>query len=77
MFQNDDGSRRSMSHFYQDFVEYLSAVQELDNDLIPNGVDVTEEYGLARSFQRGATTRAQNASVSDADINWINRWGTA
>ena len=35
-----------------------------------------ERPGDARSFRRGATTRAQLADVPSSVIEWINRWGT-
>jgi len=42
--------------------------------LISLGLYVTEEFGLAQSFRRGAATAVQNAGVTEADINWICRW---
>jgi hypothetical protein len=39
-------------------------------------MDIMEDYHLARSLRRGATTRATNAGVSQSDIDWINRWNT-
>ena len=35
-----------------------------------------EDYHLARSLRRGATTRATNVGVSQPDIDWISRWNT-
>ena len=39
-------------------------------------MDIMEDYHLARSLRRGATTRATNAGVLQPDIDWINRWNT-
>jgi len=33
-----------------------------------------EEFGISRSFRRGATTEARNQKVSENDINLMNRW---
>ena len=64
-----------MKDFEEVFYSYLIEVQGSNPVLIPPDIDVIEEYHLARSFRRGATTRAQNAGVSGSDIDWINRWG--
>jgi len=76
LFQNRDGTRLKMSHFNDIFYDYLLEVQSLYPNLIPEDLDVTDEFFLGRSFRRGATTRAQNASVPGPDIDWVNRWGT-
>jgi len=61
-------------------MEILDRLQEIQNsgrDLIPSDVSVHEDFGIARSFRRGATTQARNAGVSENDINAMNRWRTA
>jgi len=58
-------------------MEILNRLQEIQNqggDLIPKEVNVHEDYGIARSFRRGATTQARNAGVSENDIDAMNRW---
>ena len=35
---------------------------------------ISEVYGLFRSFKRGAITRAQEAGVSESDVNFMGRW---
>lgn len=77
LFQKEDGSRKSMNVFEPIFFEYLLDIQQQDNAIIPLGLDVIDDFGLSQSFRQGATTRAQNAGVSEADINWVNRWGNA
>jgi hypothetical protein len=40
-----------------EILDRLQEIQNRDNDLIPKEVNVHEEYGLARSFRRGATPK--------------------
>ena len=42
--------------------------------MIPPDVNVQEEYGISRSFRRGATTHAKKQKVSKMDIDAANRW---
>jgi hypothetical protein len=72
-FQTEDGSQRAMHTFEEKFIELLLRVQETDPSLFPNGVNIVEDFHLARSHRRGATTRATAAGVAEVDINWINR----
>ena len=74
-FQRDDGSPQQMSDFEEVIFDKLLQVQTERPDLIDPAIDVCEDFGLARSFRRGATTQAQNQRVSETDINWISRWG--
>jgi hypothetical protein len=60
-----------------EILERLQEVQNANSDLIPREVNVHEDYGIARSFRRGATTQARNAGVAENDINAMNRWRTA
>jgi len=63
------------SHWLEmEILDRLQEIQNRDDDLIPKEVNVHEEYGLARSFRRGATTQARNAGVAENDINVMNRW---
>lgn len=57
----------------------LSEIQNQHPDLIDPRLDIYDDFGLERSFRRGATkTRAQNARVSTKEhIDWIARWGNA
>jgi hypothetical protein len=76
LFQDDNGRRRRMSSFAPDFFGRLFLIRDRDPSLFEPEVDIMEDYGLARSLRRGATTRATNAKVSETDINWICRWNT-
>jgi hypothetical protein len=74
LFQGPDGEQLKMRHFEERVFEKLLDIQSDCPHLIPGELDVYEAFGLARSFRRGATTRAQNCGVSQPDIDWINRW---
>ena len=52
----------------------LKDIQDDHPELISPKINVCEDFGLARSFWWGATTRAKNARVSEDDIKWISRW---
>ena len=54
--------------------DQLLKVQYNYPNVIPTSVDVQEEYGISRSFRRGATTQARNQRVSVHDIEAANRW---
>ena len=76
LFQDGDGNQRTMSSFSEEFYRILFAIREEDSTLFEPTMDIMEDYHLARSLRRGATTRATNAGVSQPDIDWINRWNT-
>jgi len=52
----------------------LQIIKESQGDLIPDSVDVFEEYGISRSFRRGSNTHATNQGVSKNDRELMNRW---
>ena len=55
----------------------LQKVRFTHPDVIPETVDIFEEYDISRSFRRGATTQARNQKVSASDIDAANRWRNA
>jgi hypothetical protein len=73
-FQNSDGEQLAMGNFSEKFYELLLAIQEESPDMFPGELDIIEDFHLSRSHRRGATTRATEAGVAGADIDWINRW---
>ena len=78
LFQTPTGAQQPMSHFEERFYDLLILIS-IDRDtahLFADGIDILEDYHLARSFRRGATTRATNAGVKEADIDWLCRWNT-
>ena len=54
--------------------ERLERVQEEFPTMIPEDVCVSEEYGVYRSFRRGATSEATNRGVPAEVIEINNRW---
>jgi hypothetical protein len=73
-FQTEAGEQRAMQSFEDKFLELLLRVQQLEPELFPGTVDITEDFHLGRSHRRGATSRATAAGVAESDIDWINRW---
>jgi len=76
LFQESDGRQRRLGSFSDAFYARLFAIRDRDPTLFMVDIDILEDYGLARSLRRGATTRATNAKVSQPDIDWVNRWST-
>jgi hypothetical protein len=76
LFQGPQGEQRFLSFFHEEFYRVLFSVRDLDPSLFEPNIDILEDYHLARSLRRGATTRATNAGVAQQDIDWVNRWNT-
>ena len=74
MFQDADGEQLKMSSFEDDFYDRLARIYQSKPSLFTEGINISEDFHLARSFRRGATTRATAAGVSAEDIDYINRW---
>jgi hypothetical protein len=74
MFQDAQGEQQRMSFFEEDFYDRLARIYQSQPSLFVEGVNISEDFHLARSFRRGATTRATAAGVSAEDIDYINRW---
>jgi hypothetical protein len=68
------GARLKQSSFEPGFFRRLSQVQDSRPDLLGAGVDVEDQYGISRSFRRGATSRAADLALSDKIVNANNRW---
>lgn len=54
--------------------ERLQYLKEASPGLIPSDVDCFEDFGISRSFRRGATSTARTRGVTDKYVNLINRW---
>lgn len=76
LFQDEEGTQRPLSFFEEEFYSVLFALRDKDPTLFEPSCDIFEDYQLARSLRRGATTRATEAGVSRPDIDWMNRWNT-
>jgi hypothetical protein len=63
------------SHVYQDaYAERLQVIQSSSTGIIPEDLDVLEEFGISRSFRRGSTSTARTRGVDDKLVDLINRW---
>jgi len=69
-----DGKPLIASGIEPDVLDLLLKVQERDHELIPKEVNVLEEYGISRSFRRGATSEARARGVKGEDVDLANRW---
>jgi len=75
LFADEEGNQLRMTTFEEDIMGTLEDIQATPGlDLIPDGIDIRDAYGLARSFRRGATTRAENKGVPEPLIDYFNRW---
>ena len=75
-FRDSRGKRVSPSFYAQAVMDVLARVQKHHPDLIAEKINVSEEFGLGRSFRRGATSRARDAGLSEQTITLNNRWST-
>ena len=73
-FCDQKGLRMKSSMMQRVILDLLIKIQISDPLIIPASVDVLEEYGISRSFRRGATTHARNCGVKLSDIKAANRW---
>ncbi len=72
----DQAGRISYPWYEREILERFQVVQQRRPDIIPPEVQVLEEYGLSRSFRRGATSVARARGVDPADVDAANRWRT-
>jgi hypothetical protein len=71
----DDRGRIARSHLYEEWImERLLRVQATIPGAIPPEIDIYEQFGVSRSFRRGATSVARSRGVDDRTIDLINRW---
>ena len=73
-FVDQYGQRMTSKQMQPLILNMLLQVQALKPHIISPDVDVLEEYGISRSFRRGATTHARNQGVRKSDITAANRW---
>ena len=73
-FQRFNGDPMRMKNFEDIVFNILLEIQDERPDLIPTQVEVVVDYGLARSFRRGCSTRVQNKKVGIDLQNYFFRW---
>ncbi len=74
MFRNRSRQKIKASDMEVKFHERLEKVKELQPILIREDMDVIEEYGISRSFRRGATSAVTNQGAPEDVINENGRW---
>jgi hypothetical protein len=75
MFRSGTGEKRaSTADLDIRLHSILNRVQKRWPNLIPDDVEVTEQYSVYRSLRRGATAEAQNVRVPQEVIEANNRW---
>jgi len=77
MFRNATGERMHSTYLETRWLERLETIQDEKPHLMPGVEDVFEEYGISRSFRRGATSEVVNQGVHPDVINANNRWRKA
>jgi hypothetical protein len=71
----DKAGRIAKSKDYEvAIMERLQVVQNTVPGVIPSDIEVTEHFGISRSFRRGATSTARTRGVRDKHVQLINRW---
>ena len=58
----------------QALMDMLVGIQEKNPQVIGAEVDIYEQFGVSRSFRRGATSTARTRGVDDRQVTLINRW---
>jgi len=74
LFGDDRGSILNSRVIEMGLMDRLQSIKETQPGIIPSDVDVYEDFGISRSFRRGATSTARTRGVDDKYVNLINRW---
>jgi len=75
-FCDRNGEVASSFAYDAGFVERLLVLQAARPELIPAEVDLSEQFGISRSFRRGSTSVARTRGIDDKYVELINRWRT-
>jgi hypothetical protein len=74
LFRTQTGQRMKARDFEPKFFDRLEYVKAVKPHLLNSVEDVSEEFGVFRSFRRGATSEAVNAGLTLDIIEENNRW---
>jgi len=55
-------------------VDILYELRAKSSGVVPQDVDFGEEFGISRSFKRGATSTARVRKLPEEVVNLTNRW---
>jgi hypothetical protein len=61
LFRDAQGKRLKAGSFEPQFFERLSQVQQTHSELLSPNIEIEEEYGISRSFWRGATSQKRQS----------------
>ncbi len=73
-FCDDNGGIEKGKVYELAIMDRLAGIQASRPGLLPGDLDVYEEFGISRSFRRGATSSARTRGVNDKQVDLINRW---
>ena len=74
LLRDDLGNKMYASAFEQKFFERLEQVRGIKPHLLASVDEIEEEFGVSRSFRRGATSEAVNSGLPPEVIDANNRW---
>jgi len=74
MFRNPDGTKMKAKEMEPRFHDRLFCIQREQPRLISPELDAVEEYGVSRSFRRGATSDVTNQGAPPHVIELNGRW---
>jgi hypothetical protein len=74
LFGDDKGLVVRAKIIELELMEHLQGIKDSQPGLIPSDVDIYEDFGISRSFRRGATSTVWIRGVDDKYANLINRW---
>lgn len=75
MYTKEDRTALALNDLEHEFTRMLERVQSETQGLIPEGIDVGEAFGIARSGRsRGATMNAQNQGPPEHIIELNQMW---
>jgi len=73
-FRDELGMRLKASNFEQRFFDRLEAVKVMHPHLLSSVDNIDEEFGVSRSFRRGATSEAVNQGAKPDVLDANNQW---
>ena len=74
VFRKKNGKRAKAKDYESEIFGRLEQIQKDRPDILDPSIEVTEEFGLSRSFRRGSDSRAVEQDLSEMIINLNNRW---
>ncbi len=74
VFRKKNGKRGKAKDYELEIFERLERIQRDQPSLLAPDLDVTEAFGLSRSFRRGSDSRAMAEALAPEIIELNNRW---